>query len=358
MMWFGRTIAAIAIAGTLATSACAADSDVTPQARPAEGAAAPVAPQPSQAPENPPQTQTPFQLWLEGAKAEARNRGISDETFDAALAGMTPDNRVLELDRKQPEFTAAFEDYLKGAVAPQRVATGRRLLSENRAVLEKIAAEYHVQPRFIAAFWGIESDFGRLTGGFDVPKALATLAFDGRRAAFFREELFQALEILQAGHVQARAMTGSWAGAMGQPQFMPSSFRRFAVDFDGDGKRDIWGTRADVFASIANYLSKSGWREEETWGRRVNVPDGFDHKLISLDIRKSLRDWQALGVRRADGSDLPARDLEASLVRPQSERGPFFLVYENYRVTLLWNRSSFFALAVGHLADAISDGDS
>lgn len=299
----------------------------------------------------------PFDTWLDGAKVEARNRGISEAVIDAALGSLQPISRVLELDRSQPEFTMTFEEYLARTVAAPRVAAGRRLLAENRGVLDKIAATYHVQPRFIVAFWGIESDFGRLTGGFQVPAALATLAWDGRRASLFREELFDALEIIQEGHISADGMTGSWAGAMGQPQFMPSSFRSFAVDFDGDGKRDIWTTRADVFASIANYLSQSGWHDDQTWGRRVSLPDHFDRSLISPDVKKVLSEWEALGVRRADGSPLPTRDLLGSLVQP-TPGGAVFMVYDNFRTTLRWNRSTFFALAIGHLADAVSSGDS
>jgi membrane-bound lytic murein transglycosylase B len=251
-----------------------------------------------------------------------------------------------------------FEDYLTRTVAPARISLGRRMLAENRGLLDKIAATYHVQPRFIVAFWGIESDFGRLTGGFSVPAALATLAWDGRRASLFREELFEALQIIQDGHVTAAGMTGSWAGAMGQAQFMPSSFRRYAVDGDGDGKRDIWTTRADVFASIANYLSQVGWHDDETWGRRVSLPERFDRALINPEVKKTLQEWDALGVRRADGLALPTRDLQGSLVEPTAGKGPVFMVYDNFRTTLRWNRSTFFALAIGHLADAVSSGDS
>jgi membrane-bound lytic murein transglycosylase B len=300
----------------------------------------------------------PFDQWLEEVKVEARNRGISEPVIEAALGALAPIERVLELDKSQPEFTMSFEDYLARTVAPARVSAGRRMLLENRGLLERIAATYHVQPRFIIAFWGIESDFGRLTGGFSVPAALATLAWDGRRASLFREELFEALHIIQDGHVTAAGMTGSWAGAMGQPQFMPSSFRRFAVDGDADGKRDIWTNRADVFASIANYLSQSGWREDQTWGRRVSLPEAFDRGLISPDVKKTLQEWDALGIRRADGSALPTRALQGSLVEPTAGRGPVFMVYDNFRTTLRWNRSTFFALAVGHLADAVNSGDS
>lgn len=299
----------------------------------------------------------PFATWLADVRTEALQRGISQATVDAALAIQEPIPRVLELDRAQPEFTLAFKDYLDRTVSPARIATARKLYAENLPLLKKIAARYHVQPRFIVAFWGIESDFGRLTGGFSVPAALATLAYDGRRSTFFRDELFNALKIIDEGNIAADAMTGSWAGAMGQTQFMPSSFHKFAVDADGDGKRDIWNDREDVFGSIANYLSTSGWKDDQTWGRQVKLPKDFDSALISLDVKKSLIEWNTLGVRRIDGRALPKRDLQASLVRPGDVNAPVFAVYDNYRTTLLWNRSTFFALAIGHLADAISSGD-
>ena len=186
--------------------------------------------------------------------------------------------------------------------------------------------------------------------------SLATLAYDGRRSAYFRGELLQALIILNEGHITADAMVGSWAGAMGQSQFMPSSFLNFAVDFDGDNRRDIWTTKADVFASAANYLARSGWRDDQTWGREVRLPAGFELALADLDVVKRLSEWQALGVRRADGGDLPARDLKASVVLPGGEGGPAFVIYDNYRTILKWNRSSYFAVSVGYLADLIGAG--
>jgi membrane-bound lytic murein transglycosylase B len=297
----------------------------------------------------------PFETWLEGVKTEAKEKGISDPTIQA-LSALKPVDKVLELDKAQPEFTLSFQDYIAKTVSKTRIANGRRMLAEHAALLKKVSAAYKVQPRFIVAFWGIESDYGRAMGGFSVPAVLATLAWDGRRATFFRDELFNALKIIDQGDITAADMTGSWAGAMGQSQFMPSSFQRFAVDFDGDKKRDIWNSYADVFASIANYLSQSGWREDETWGRKVKLPKKFDKTLISLDVKKSLTGWGALGVRRPDGKSLPKSATQGSLVQAGAENGPVFIVYDNYRTTLLWNRSTFFALAVGHLADALSAG--
>ena len=295
-----------------------------------------------------------FAAWLGDLRAEARSAGISAEILDAALAGVAPIPRVIELDRRQPEFTLTFRQYIDRVVPPARIAKGRAKLRENKALLDEVGARFGVQPRFIVALWGIETDFGRVDGGFPVIAALATLAFDGRRSAYFRKELLDALHILEEGHITPAAMKGSWAGAMGQSQFMPSSFRRFAIDYDGDGRRDIWRTRADVFASAANYLARSGWKGDQTWGRAVRLPAGFDASAAGLKVRRGLQDWQRLGVRRADGSDLPGRDLPASILLPAGADGPAFAVYENFRVTLKWNRSNYFALAVGLLADRIA----
>ena len=296
----------------------------------------------------------PFSAWLADLHAEALATGIRAETLDAALVGIEPIPRVIELDRDQPEFRLTFAEYIDRVVSRPRIERARARLEENRTLLDAAATKYRVQPRFIVALWGIESDFGRLTGGFSVVAALATLAHDGRRSAYFRSELLHALTILDDGHVTPEAMTGSWAGAMGQGQFMPSTFVNFAVDGDGDGRRDIWGTRADVFASMANYLGQLDWRDDQTWGREVRLPHGFALALAGGDTIKRLGAWQALGVRRADGTDLPGRQLRAGLVVPDGEGGPAFLVYDNFRALLRWNRSIFFALAVGHLADHIA----
>lgn len=293
-----------------------------------------------------------WETWLQEARAEARDRGLKPETIESSLGGLRPLPRVIELDRRQPEFTMTFDRYLARVASEKRVRKGRRLLRENAALLAEVTARYPVQPRFIVALWGVETDFGRLTGGFSVIAALATLAHDGRRSAYFRKELFNALHIVDEGHIAAAAMKGSWAGAMGQSQFMPSSFRSYAVDFDGDGRRDIWTSRADVFASAANYLVRVGWKDDRTWGRAVRLLGSVDEKLIGRKVRKPLSEWQALGVRRSDGSDLPGRDLSASLIRPG--KGAHFLVYGNFRSLLRWNRSDFFATAVGILSDRIA----
>jgi membrane-bound lytic murein transglycosylase B len=205
----------------------------------------------------------------------------------------------------------------------------------------------------IVALWGVETDFGRLPGNFSIVNSLATLAYEGRRADLFRGELLEALRILDDGDVTVRAMRGSWAGAMGQVQFMPSTFRRYAVDFNGDGKRDIWNSRADALASAANYLAQIGWVKRQSWGREVAVPAALNRDLIGLEQRKTLAEWHKLGVRRKDGGDLPKFDLTASLIQPSNSNGRAFLVYDNFRVIMQWNRSTYFGTAVGLLADGI-----
>lgn len=293
----------------------------------------------------------PFSAWLADLRQEAVGTGVSPAIFDQAFAGVQPIPRVIELDRSQPEFTMTFAQYLDRVVPQTRIDKARVQLAQNRALLEEVGRKYGVQPRFIVALWAVESDFGQRTGDFSVVASLATLAYDGRRSEFFRKELLDALQILEERHISPDRMIGSWAGAMGQNQFMPSSFRAYAVDYDGDGRRDIWGTRSDIFASIANYLGNFNWQADQTWGRPVRLPAGFDQNLVSLDVAKPMSEWQRLGVRTASASDLPGRELMASVVQPDGAGGPAFLVYDNYRKILRWNRSTFFATAVGLLAD-------
>jgi membrane-bound lytic murein transglycosylase B len=298
-----------------------------------------------------------FKTWLEGVRAEGRRRGLSQRALDDGLADVAPIARVIELDRRQPETTLTFDDYMTRIINQARIDTARAQLRDNASVLKGVEQRFGVQPRFIVALWGIESDFGRITGGFPVIAALATLAYDGRRSAFFREELFNALRMVDKGLVSPREMRGSWAGAMGQSQFMPSSFLAYAVDGDGDGKIDLWNSRADVFASAANYLSRVGWNGREGWGEEAKLPPGFDQQLIDhTKVQKTIAEWAELGVRRRDGSQLPKRETIASLIQPGGPDGPRYLIFGNYRVLLRWNRSLFFATAVGYLADRIGDG--
>jgi len=297
--------------------------------------------------------QPDFQAWLQDLRREAAAAGISQATLDAALSDVSPIERVIELDRRQPEYTQTFWSYLDKRVTPERIARGRELLVQHRALLARVQARYGVQPRFLVAFWGLETNFGQYTGGYPVVGALATLAYDERRGDFFRKELLNALRILDEGNVTPSAMQGSWAGAMGQLQFMPSTFVHYAVDFDGDGKRDIWNSLPDVFASAANYLSSIGWRGDLIWGREVRLPKDFDWEMAAQEVRKPVSAWAALGVRRAGGGPLPQADIEGSIVLPAGHTGPAFLVYDNFEAILTWNRSLLYALSVGHLADRL-----
>lgn len=295
-----------------------------------------------------------FQTWLNEFRLDAKKAGISEETLSASLSDVELLPRVIELDRRQPYKTKTFEKYLNLITPQQRMDRAKMMLVEHRDILEKVSKEYGVQPRFIVALWAVESDFGRNTGGFKIIDSLATLSFEGRRAEFFKKELINALKILDEGHISTESMKGSWAGAMGQTQFMPSSFLELAVDYNNDGRRDIWTTQEDVFASIANYLSKRGWNDDLTWGREVTLPKGFDTSLISSKLEKPLSQWQKLGVRRINGTDLPNRpELRASLIRPEDDKSRTYLVYSNYKTLLKWNRSLYFATAVGILSDSM-----
>lgn len=294
-----------------------------------------------------------FQVFIQDVRHDAQNQGITPATLDRAFANVAYVPHVIELDRQQPESTLTFDEYIDRVVSPTRREHGREMLTENRELLEAVSRKYGVAPRFIVALWGIESDFGRLTGNFSEIDALATLAYDGRRSAFFRKELINALIVVQRMHVDPRAMTGSWAGAMGQSQFMPSSFLNYAVSWRGNAPPDIWTNKADVFASIANYLAHVGWRPDENWGIAVKAPAGLDQTLIGLGHRKPLADWAALGVAQANGGALQDSPTTASLIEPGGDSGPALLVFDNFRVILRWNNSSYFATAVGYLADAV-----
>ncbi|MFR9704329.1 lytic transglycosylase domain-containing protein [Aeromonas sanarellii] len=296
-----------------------------------------------------------FARYVEGLKQEAVAVGIPAATVQAAFADVRLIEAAIRHDKNQPEFKLTLDTYIPRAVPEWKVKQANALYRQHLPLLTKIGREYGVQPRFIVALWGIETNFGKLTGNFPLISSLATLAWDGRREAFFKDQLFDALRILEQGHVSPAAFQGSWAGAMGQVQFMPSSFLAYAVDQDGDGRKDLWGNLADVFGSAANYLHRNGWREDETWGRRVRVPGDLDPALLGLETRKPLSAWQALGVRRLDGSPLPKADMQASLIRPDDIHGRSYLAYDNYRVLRHWNRSPYFVVAVGTLADRIGE---
>ncbi len=298
-----------------------------------------------------------FEDWLMALRADARSQGISNETLNAAFATVeAPIPRVLELDRSQPEFVQTFTGYMRNRMSQARIERGQALLEEHRELFQRIQNEYGVQPHYLVSFWALESNFGDFTGGFSVINALATLAYDPRRNDMFRSELITALRIIEEGHISAEQMSGSWAGAMGQCQFMPTTFYSYAKDGDGDGRIDIWNSVPDVFASAANFLSQSGWRGDERWGREVILPEGFDFTLTGTGVRKTVTQWNSLGITRVNKSPLGNADLEGSIVLPAGSNGPAFLAYNNFRTTMVWNRSTYYAISVGHLADRFVGG--
>jgi membrane-bound lytic murein transglycosylase B len=295
-----------------------------------------------------------FAAFIASLQREALAQGIRSGAADYALRRAEYLPHVIELDRKQPEHTMTLSDFLAKVVTPQKTADGRAALTDNWPLLTRVHQRFNVQPRFIIALWAVESNFGKVMGNYSVVSALATLAYDGRRASYFRPELIAALRIIDQGNIHPDAMLGSWAGAMGQCQFMPTTFLNFAVDFDGDGRRDIWGDRADVLGSIANYIGQLGWRGDQSWGRFVSVPANFDTRYTGLDIKRPIAEWSRMGVRAADASPLPG--IEASLVMPDGSGGPALLVYDNFRAIMKWNKSTFFAASVGMLADSFGAG--
>jgi membrane-bound lytic murein transglycosylase B len=297
-----------------------------------------------------------FYAFLSAVRRDAAARGIRLSIVDRALGSIQYLPHVIELDRHQPEQLLTFGQYLQKTVSQERKDNARIELSDNRSLLDSIWRRFAVEPRFIVALWGLESDFGRITGNYMVVSSLATLGFDGRRGAYFRGELISALRILDDGDIAVADMFGSWAGAMGQCQFMPSTFLGYAVDYDGDGRRDIWRDRADVLGSIANFLAHLGWRNGETWGREVMLPPGFDTSRTGLDIVRSTQQWNQMGVRGTDARPLTAGATVASLVLPDGAEGPALLVYDNFRTIMRWNKSTYFAAAVGYLADSMGGG--
>lgn len=294
-----------------------------------------------------------FAGFVAGLRADARRAGISAATLDRALDGLAPNAKVLERDRHQPEFSMTWAQYRALLITDKRIEAGRAAVHDNRTLFSTVQTRFGVGPAVIAGIWGLESSFGTQTGDFHVVDALATLAWDGRRASFFRPELIAALKILDHGDVTPPRMIGSYAGAMGQPQFMPTSFLRYAVDFDGNGRRDIWTNRADVLASIANYLAQSGWRPGEIWGQAVTLPAGFDTGAIGRDVRRPLAEWTRQGVRPVAGRWWGTAETNAAVLLPDGARGDAFVVYSNFGAIRRYNPSDFYALVVGLLGDAL-----
>lgn len=304
----------------------------------------------------PAQAQPGFESWLADLRREAAAQGISAATLDAALTGIEPAERVVALDRGQPEFLQTFTDYLGRRVTAGRVEQGRALLQEHAALLDAVERQYGIPKSVLVAFWGLETHYGSVKGKLNIPASLATLAYDGRRAAFFRRQLLDALRIIDAGHVSAADMKGSWAGAMGHMQFMPSTFRAYAVDGDGDGRIDLWQSLPDAMHSGANYLKKAGWRSNEPVAIEVRLPQGFDWRRARIGNRQPVAEWAAAGVQAEAGSDLPSVAGRAAIVLPQGWQGPAFMVFDNFDVVMQWNRSLNYALAVAQLAHQVAGG--
>ena len=295
-----------------------------------------------------------FDAFLASMRAEARRAGIANATLDRAFAGLAPNQGVIDRDRHQPEFTLTWAKYRALVISDQRIANGRAALQRNRTLVARIEDRYGVAPGVIMGIWGLESSFGTELGNFHVVEALATLAWEGRRAAFFRSELLAALHILDHGDVSPARMTGSYAGAMGQPQFMPSAYLRYAVDYEGNGRRDIWTSTPDTLASIANYLADSGWRRGGTWGQPATVPPGFPAAETGRAIRKPVAEWMQRGIGSADGRALAAPDTEAALILPDGPGGEAFLAYGNFAAIRRYNPSDYYAIAVGLIGDGIT----
>jgi peptidoglycan lytic transglycosylase B len=299
-------------------------------------------------------TRPNFVAWRDAFKTEALAAGISAATFDRAFDGVLPNFDILAKDDVQPEYTKPIWAYLDTAVSPEHVATGRQRLADNKAALRKATKPYGVPPQIVIAIWGLESAYGVNTGGYNVIEALATMAYGSRRPDVFRQNLIDALLILEHGDITPEDMQGSWAGAMGQTQFMPAAFRQYAVDGDGDGKRDIWRSLPDVFASTASFLAAHGWKPGEPWGAEVRLPAKFDWEQAEMDVTKTVTEWRKLGVKRADGKAMPKLNAPASIIAPAGHRGPAFIIFENFRTILDYNNSLSYALAVAHLADVIT----
>jgi membrane-bound lytic murein transglycosylase B len=293
------------------------------------------------------------QACVEGLWPSAKGAGVTRATFDRAFQSFSIDPEVIEQANFQPEYVKPIGEYIDRAVSDKRVETGKLKLAENQALLGSLETRYGVDRHIIVAIWGVESNYGVQPGDKNVIRSLATLICTGTKAKFARPQLVSALKILQRGDISLEAMNGSWAGAMGHTQFIPTTYSAYAVDQDGDGKRDIWGNIPDALASTASYLKVSGWRKGETWGYEVAPPKGFDPKRVGENTLKTLGDWQRIGVVRVNGEPYPRLTDKASLFAPEGTRGPSFLVLNNFRSILRYNVAKSYALAVGHLADRI-----
>lgn len=297
-----------------------------------------------------------FQQWIGGFRNRAMAEGISARVFDAAFDGVRYDADVIARDSNQAEFSKTIWQYLEGAVSDARIVNGKAALRDHGARLKAIEARYGVEKEVVAAIWGLESAYGSFRGKSDIVTSLATLAYDGRRGAFFEQQLIAALKILQNGDTSPRNMTGSWAGAMGHTQFMPTSYLEYAVDFTGNGRRDIWSDDpSDALASTAAYLAKFGWKKGQPWGVEVNLPRGFDFAMADGDITKTPADWARMGVRGVNGQPVPNHGKGAILL-PAGGRGAAFMIFDNFRAIQRYNNSHAYVIGVGHLSDRLKGG--
>ena len=295
-----------------------------------------------------------FASCLAALGERARSEGVDSAIVAAVLEDTRRLEKVIKFDRSQPEFTSTFAEYYNRRVTTQRVEQGRALYDEHRDLLNRVQLEYGVPAQYLLAFWGLETNYGSYFGKIPTTDALATLACDPRRADFFADEFIAALKIVAMGDIELEHMLGSWAGAIGHVQFLPSVFLKYAVDGDGDGRRDLWGSIPDALASAANFLRGIGWQQELRWGREIRLPQNFDFSLAGRDQQRPLSEWVSLGVKDAYGGALPLLDIKASVLVPAGHRGPVFLVYDNFEVIMRWNRSEYYAISVGRLADRIA----
>lgn len=294
-----------------------------------------------------------FNAWLADFKDYALKKGVSSEVFEQAFKGVTPDKDVIKADYSQPEFTRPVWEYLNTAVSATRISNGEKKIAEHKATLDELERFYQVDQQVMVSIWGMESGYGAFTGNKNVIRSLATLAYEGRRISFAREQLIAALKILENGDVKSNDMLGSWAGAMGQTQFIPTTYLAMAVDFDKDGHRNIWTSVPDALASTANYLKSSGWQHKETWGHEVKLPSNFNYYQTDISTKKSVAQWSAQGVRLVNGQPIPVAEnnLQAAIILPAGAHGPAFIVYRNFFAIMKYNNSTAYALAVSLLMD-------
>jgi membrane-bound lytic murein transglycosylase B len=300
--------------------------------------------------------QSDFQACLQNIRSEAVRQGVPTATIDTAFRGLTPDSKVIDLDSRQPEFSLTYGKYIGNAVTPDRIARGQQKLQQNRGLLTDIEREYGVASQYLVAFWGVETNYGSFMGDFSALRSVATLACMTKRQAFFSNETVQALRILANNHMTTQQMKGSWAGAMGNMQFMPSTFTKWAVDRDGNGRIDIWHSMPDAFASAANFLRGIGFRPGLPAAEEVILPQGFPLDQADTTVDKPIRAWAAMGVKRAGGGALPASDELSQIILPAGWRGPAFILYPNFKAVMNWNRSTLYALSVAILAQQIAGG--